>query len=206
VTRLQSKEPRLILASGSAARAAMLRAVGLDFTMRPAPVDEVDVRDSLRAEGVQLADAATALAELKAQHVAARVAGDALVIGADQIIEQDGVWFDKPADRQGAALRLRALRGKRHVLASAAVVFRGGSRIWHHVGITEVTLRPFSEAALEAYLDAMGDRALHSAGGYELEGLGGQLIAAVRGDHFTVLGLPLLPLLQCLRDQGVLLP
>ncbi len=205
MTALQSKEPPLVLASGSAARAAMLRAAGLVFTTRPAPVDEAELRAALFAEGVAMADAATALAELKAQHVAARTPGDVIVIGADQILEHDGRWLEKAADREGARGRLQALAGQRHVLAAAAVAFRGGARIWHHVGTAEVAMRPVSDAALDAYLDEAGEAALRSVGCYELEGLGGQLIAAVRGDHFTVLGLPLLPLLQFLRDQDVLL-
>ena len=202
---LQAVEPPLVLASGSAARAAMLRAAGLVFEVRPAPVDEASLAASLFAEGVPLADAATALAELKAQHVASRIPGDVIVIGADQLIEHDGAWLAKAANRADAQERLRSLAGKRHALAAAAVAFRGGSRIWHHVGTAEVTMRPVSDAAIDAYLDAAGAAALRSVGCYELEGLGGQLIAAVRGDHFTVLGLPLLPLLQFLRDQGVLL-
>jgi septum formation protein len=204
-TSLQAASPELILASGSAARAAMLRAAGLAFSVRPAPVDEDELRAALFAEAVALADAATALAELKAQHVAARVPGDVIVIGADQIIEQDGVWLDKATDRAAARARLGQLAGKTHQLASAAVAFRGGARIWHHVGIAHVGLRPASPEALDAYLDAAGETALRSVGGYELEGLGAQLITTVRGDHFTVLGLPLLPLLQFLCDQGVLL-
>jgi septum formation protein len=194
-----------VLASGSAARAAMLRAAGLAFTVRPAPVDEDELRASLFAEGVALADAATALAELKARHVAQRVPGDVIVIGADQIIEHDGSWLEKAADRAAARARLQALAGSRHALAAAAVAFRGGSRIWHHVGTAEVTMRAISDFALDAYLDAAGEVVLRSVGCYELEGLGGQLVQAVRGDHFSVLGLPLLPLLQFLRDQGVLL-
>ena len=204
-TPLQAAEPALVLASGSAARAAMLEACGLVFDVRPAPVDEAALRSALFAEEVALADAATALAELKAQHVAARLPGDVIVIGADQIIEQDGVWLEKATDRVAARARLGQLAGKTHQLASAAVAFRGGARIWHHVSIAHVGLRPASPEAIDAYLDAAGDAALRSVGAYELEGLGAQLITTVRGDHFTVLGLPLLPLLQFLRDQGVLL-
>lgn len=204
-TALQAAAPQLVLASGSAARAAMLRAAGLAFTVRPAPVDEAALRAALFAENVALYDAATALAELKAQHVAARLPGDVIVIGADQIIEHAGAWLEKAGDRSTARARLAALAGKTHQLASAAVAFRGGARIWHHVGAAQVTLRSATPAAIDAYLDAAGEAACRSVGCYEIEGLGAQLIAAVRGDHFTVLGLPLLPLLQFLRDQRVLL-
>lgn len=204
-TTLQAAAPELVLASGSSARAAMLRAAGLAFTVRPAPVDEVELRAALFAENVALADAATALAELKAQHVAARTPGDVIVIGADQIIEHDGVWLEKAVDRSSARARLEALAGQTHQLASAAVAFRGGARIWHQVGAAQVTLRRASPAALDAYLDAAGEAVHRSVGCYEIEGLGAQLITTVRGDHFTVLGLPLLALLQFLRDQGVLL-
>lgn len=202
---LQSAQPPLVLASGSVARAAMLRAAGLAFITQPAPVDEEAFRASLFANGVSVADAATALAELKAQHVASRLGGEAIVIGADQIVEHGGEWLDKAPDRATARARLRELSGKRHGLVSALVAFRGGARVWHHVGTAEVAMRQISDTAIDAYLDAAGEAALRSVGCYELEGLGGQLVAAVRGDHFTVVGLPLLPLLQFLRDQGVLL-
>lgn len=194
-----------MLASASAARAAMLRAAGLDFSTVPAPVDEVEMRAALAAEGVASPDAATALAELKAQHVAGRMAGDCIVLGADQLLELDGRWLEKPADRAAAARQLDELGGRTHRLVSAVVAFRGGARVWHHVAGADITMRTLSPEAIEAYLDAAGEAALRSVGAYELEGLGAQLIANVRGDHFTVLGLPLLPLLQFLRDQRVLL-
>jgi len=203
--RLQALELRLVLASGSAARKAMLEAAGLAFDVVPAAVDEAGLREALHAEGVDLEDAATALAELKALHIAGRFADDVVVIGADQLLELDGRWLEKAPDQAAARDRLLAMAGRTHRLASAAVALRGGSRIWHHVATTEVTFRAFSAAAADAYLAAAGEAATRSVGCYELEGLGVQLIAKVRGDHFTVLGLPLLPLLQFLRDQGVLL-
>jgi septum formation protein len=203
--RLQASEPKLVLASSSRARAAMLRAAGLTFEILPAPVDEESLRATLFAEGVAHPDAATALAELKAQHVAARLPGDVIVIGADQLLELDGQWLEKAPDIDTARDRLRALGGRSHRVASAAVAFRGGARVWHHAAAAEITMRRLSDAAIDGYLAAAGDAALRSVGAYELEGLGVQLITAVRGDHFTILGLPLLPLLQFLRDQGVLL-
>ena len=204
-TLLQAAEPKLVLASASRARAAMLESAGLAFESRPAPVDEESLRAALFAEGVAQADAATALAELKARHVAERLAGDVIVIGADQLLELDGQWLEKAADVATARERLQALAGRSHRVASAVVAYRGGSRVWHHSAAAEVTMRPLSAACIEGYLGAAGDAALRSVGTYELEGVGVQLISAVRGDHFTVLGLPLLPLLQFLRDQGVLL-
>ncbi len=183
----------------------MLRAAGLDFSTVPAPVDEVEMRAALAAEEVAGPDAATALAELKARHVAGRMAGDCIVLGADQLLELEGRWLEKPADRTAAARQLEELGGRAHQLVSAVVAFRGGARVWHHVASADITMRTLSVEAIEAYLDAAGEAALRSVGAYELEGLGAQLIANVRGDHFTVLGLPLLPLLQFLRDQRVLL-
>ena len=202
---LQAATPTLILASASTARAAMLEAAGLAFEVVPAPVDEVELRVALRAEGCDSLDAATALAELKAQHVAARTEGDRIVLGADQLLECDGLWLEKPADRAAARAQLGRLGGRAHRLVSAVVAFRGGARVWHHVAGAEITLRALSPEFIEAYLDAAGEAAQRSVGAYELEGLGAQLVKDVRGDHFTVLGLPLLPLLQFLRDQGVLL-
>jgi septum formation protein len=196
----------VILASGSAARASLLGAAGVPFTAVPAPVDEAALRDALRAEGVATADAAVALAELKAHHVAARMAADAIVLGADQVLEIDGEWLEKPTGRAAAAAQLRSLRDRSHRLVSAVVAFRGGARVWHDVDSAALTVRPFSDRFLERYLDAAGDAVLGCVGAYQLEGLGAQLMARVDGAHATVLGLPLLPLLQFLRDQGVLEP
>jgi septum formation protein len=196
--------PPVVLASASPARAAMLAAAGIPVALRPAAVDEAAVREAMRAEGLAAADAATALAELKGQRVAASVPPEAIVIAADQILTCEGRWFEKPGDRAGARAQLAALRGRRHELASAAVAFRGGARAWHAVGTARLTMRPFSDVFLDAYLDAAGDGILGSVGAYHLEGLGAQLFARIEGDPFAVLGLPLLPLLAFLRDQGVL--
>jgi septum formation protein len=193
----------LILASGSATRRAMLAAAGLAVIPSPPAVDEAEVKASMRAEGGSPADVAEALAVLKAQRVSRRYPGD-LVIGADQMLDCDGVWYDKPADRAAARDQLLALRGRTHTLTSTAVVMRDGERLWHATDRARLTMRPFSHVFLEAYLDAVGDAALSSVGGYQLEGRGVQLFSRVEGDHFTVLGLPLLPLLGFLRDHGVL--
>ncbi|MFO1060215.1 MAG: Maf family protein [Dongiaceae bacterium] len=193
----------LVLASGSATRAAMLRAAGLDILVDPAAVDEDEAKAALKGSGADAPAAAEALAELKAQRVSRRRPG-ALVLGCDQLLECDGAWFDKPGDRAAAARQLLALRGRAHRLHSAAVAVRDGSRIWHHVGTARLTMRPFGESFLESYLERAGDAVLGSVGAYQLEGLGAQLFARVEGDWFTILGLPLLPLLDFLRDHRVL--
>lgn len=198
-----SPAPRLVLASGSAARLAMLRAAGLEPAQRRPVVDEESVREALRAEQVSGADAAVALAGLKAQQVA-RQEPEAIVLGGDQILELDGEWLEKPADMAAARAQLLALRGRRHRLVSAAVAFRDGVRVWHAVDAAELWVRPFGEAFLDRYLAECGECVLGSVGAYQLEGRGAQLMSRVQGDHFTVLGMPLLPVLQFLRDQGVL--
>ncbi|MFO1079014.1 MAG: Maf family protein [Reyranellaceae bacterium] len=196
---------RLVLASGSPWRAQMLRRAGVAFTVRTQPVDEEAIREALHAEGVTADDAAVALAELKAQRVAmGEPDPDVVVLGCDQILDLDGRWFGKAGSRDEARTNLMALRGRMHRLPTAAVAFRGGRRIWHHVAAPRLWVREFSEGFLEQYLDDAGEATLETCGGYELEGLGGQLMARVDGDVFTVLGLPLLPVLQFLRDQGVL--
>lgn len=196
--------PAVLLASGSSARAAMLRAAGVPFERTAVAVDEGEVRSALKAEGATAEDTAVVLASLKAQRAATGQGDDVIVIGADQILELDDAWLEKPADRAAARAQLLALRGRAHRLVSAAVAWRGGARVWHQTASARLWVRPFGEAFLDAYLDAAGEAVQGSVGAYQLEGLGAQLMSRVEGDHFTVLGLPLLPLLAFLREQGVL--
>jgi septum formation protein len=193
----------IVLASASPARATMLRAAGVVFHVAPARVDEESVRAALEAEGAPARDVAEALAELKALRGSASAPG-ALVIGADQTLELAGRRFDKPASRAEAADQLRALRGRRHVLHSAAVVALNGAAIWRASGRAALTVRPFSDAFLETYLDVAGEAVLGCVGGYQVEGLGAQIFARIEGDHFTIMGLPLLDLLGFLRARGEL--
>lgn len=196
-------EPTLVLASASAARRAVLEAAGVPFEVRRAAIDEDAVKAGLKAERAPVEDVAVTLAEMKARRVA-RNLSDRLVVGADQMLACGGMWFDKPADLGHARAHLQALRGKTHELISAAVVVHQGNRLWHHVGRARLTMRPFSDGFIDRYLEAVGDKALESVGAYQLEGLGAQLFEKVEGDYFTVLGLPLLPLLDYLRVRKVL--
>lgn len=198
----------VVLASGSKARAAMLQSAGVPFTVSPARVDESEVKLSLQAEGASAADVAEVLAEIKAMQVSRRHSG-ALVIGADQMLEApDGGgglrWLDKARSQDEARDILRSLRGHTHRLISCAVVVRDGQRLWHHMDQAQMTMRPFSDDFLEQYLSALGDTALETVGGYHLEGLGAQLFSRMDGGFFTILGMPLLPLLGFLRAHGVL--
>ena len=197
------REP-LVLASASVTRARILADAGLSFVVDPAAVDEGEIRASFRAEGQEADACATALAESKARRVSVRHAG-ALVLGADQILECAGRWFDKPADLMTAREHLRALRGQRHTLVSAAAIVRGGSVLWHTSDRAHLTMRGFSNTFLDGYVGAAGAGLLDSVGAYRLEGLGAQLFERVEGDFFTILGLPLLPLLGFLRGHGALL-
>lgn len=197
---LQVPETRLILASASASRRALLQAAGLTFEVRPSGVDEAEVKQS--ADGDAIATALL-LADLKAQAVA-RKEPDAFVIGADQILVCDGVWFDKPANTGAAASQLRALRGRTHELATAVVCHAKGRRIWQHTDTPRLTMRHFSEEFLRAYLAVEGEAVTSSVGAYRLEGLGAHLFTSITGDHATVLGLPLLPLLALLRSAHIL--
>ena len=195
---------QLILASGSSARARILADAGLPAVIDPAAVDEEEIRAAFRAEGRSAADCATALAESKATRVSGRHTG-ALVLGADQILECGGRWFDKPASFEAARAQLKALRGERHTLVAAAAVVRNGSVLWHTTDRAQLTMRSFSDDFLDAYIAAAGADLMGSVGAYRLEGLGAQLFERVEGDFFTILGLPLLPLLDFLRGNGALL-
>lgn len=198
---MQADAPLLVLASQSAARAALLRAAGLRFEARPARIDEAGVKQSMQAEGAGPADAALALAGLKARRIRD---ADALVIGADQLLVCDGEWFDKPETPDAARGHLRRLRGREHRLATAIVCMRGGAEVWRHVAEPRLRMRAFSDAFLEEYLRAEGDAVLGCVGAYRLEGRGVHLFDHVEGEHAAILGLPLLPLLGELRRRGVL--
>ena len=201
---MDEEAPPLVLASASPSRRTMLENAGLSFFVMPAAIDEDAVKEALKAEGASAARTAETLAELKAQRVSAHHPGS-LVIGADQMLECEDRWFDKPIDRDGAFESLRALQGRSHVLCSAVCIVRDGSRIWHHGEPARMTMRTLSDHFIAAYLDALGDKAFSSVGVYQLEGLGPQLFSRIEGDFFTILGLPLLPLLDVLRANGVLI-
>lgn len=195
----------VVLASASPTRAALLRSAGLEIERRPAAVDEAAVKEALQSDGVAPGDAAVALAEMKAQRIAAEAPSAAVVLGADQILTCDGRWFDKPADIADARRQLADLAGRRHELWTAAVGFRGSARVWHHLAETRLWMRPCSAAFLDRYVEAVGETTLASGGAYQIEGLGAHLFAGVRGDHFAILGLPLLEVLEFLRTQGVVM-
>ncbi len=198
----RAEAPEVVLASASRWRLELLQRAGLNLRAQPARIDESEVKTSLRADRAGAAAAAETLAELKAAKISLQAPG-ALVIGADQILECEGRWFDKPPDRAAAAAHLRALRGKSHALETAACVVRDGVRIWHHGETPRLTVRPLDEAFIESYLDAAGPEILETVGAYRLDDIGAQLFTKVSGDYFTILGLPLLPLLGFLREHGV---
>ena len=198
----EAGERNVVLASQAAVRAAMLRAAGLTFTVQPARVDEGAVKDAMRAEDPEGRQTARALAALKARRVSAGAPG-AFVIGADQLLVCGDEWFDKPVDVADARGQLQRLRGRRHTLVTAVSVVRDGAEIWGDLACPALTMRPFSDAFLERYLEHAGDGILACVGGYEAEGLGAQLLAEIEGDWFAVLGLPLLPLLAFLREHGL---
>ena len=200
---IQLKGPALVLASQSRSRRELLQAAGLAFTTQPAHIDEDGVKLGARAEGAGVADVAILLAELKAARISTRMP-DAVVIGADQILVSDGVWFDKPASPEQAREHLLFLRGKTHRLVTSVVCLRDGNRLWHHVVEPRLTMRSFSDAFLTDYLSIEGDAVTETVGAYRLEGLGVHLFDRIEGEHSAILGLPLLPLLGFLRQHGVL--
>ena len=194
---------RLILASASPARARLLAAAGLRIQVESPMVDEGAIKIAFQVNGGTAADCALALAEAKARQVAENHR-HALVVGADQILVCGNVWFDKPEGLGEARVQLQALRDRAHQLVTAACVVRNEDRLWDAVSSPKLTMRQFSEAFLDAYLDAEGTAIFGSVGAYRLEGRGIQLFADIEGDYFAILGLPLLELLCFLRSRGVL--
>jgi septum formation protein len=192
----------LVLASASSSRARLLQHAGVLFEVHPARVDEDSVKESMLADGAQGRAIADALAELKARRVSA-ARSDALILGADQVLICDGELFSKAETMEGAAAQLHNLRGKPHLLVTAAVLAKDGAPIWRYVDISTLWMREFSDAFLEAYLASEGDNLLGSVGCYRLETTGTQLFERIEGDYFSILGLPLVPLLVALRQHGV---
>lgn len=194
----------IVLASQSASRRAMLSAAGVPFEPLSPGVDEEAAKAALRGDGLDARALADALAELKALKVSRRAPGT-LVLGCDQTLSlDDGSMIDKAVDRADAARILRLLSGRAHHLHSAAVIALNGEPIWRHIERVRMTVRPLSDAFIDAYLDADWEQLRWCVGCYRIEGPGAQLFSKVEGSQFAIQGLPLLPLLDFLRVRGVL--
>lgn len=192
----------IVLASGSASRRAILSGAGVEALAVKPNVDEDAAKAAMRLDDMSVRDQAMQLAELKAVKVSRGRPG--LVIGGDQMLNFDGEAFDKPADLESAGKQLSRLSAGSHRLETALVIAENGQPVWRHLARPKLTMRPLSEAFIAAYLDACGDALLSTVGGYQLEGRGAQLFTQIEGDYFSILGLPLLPLLGYLRTRGVL--
>ncbi|GBR09266.1 Maf family protein [Acetobacter oeni] len=195
----------LVLASGSAARAALLTGSGLPFTVQAAEIDERVLKEAGRAAGDTPGTVALRLAAAKALDVSGRHADpDAVITGADQMLSCEGVWFDKPGSHSEARDQLMFLRGRTHYLHSAVVLCRGESVFWQHVSTCALTMRAFSDTFTDMYFALDGGACLSCVGAYRVEGPGVHLFERIEGDYSAILGLPMLPLLQALRAHGIL--
>jgi len=191
----------LVLASKSSIRRALLEAAGIPLTIEPAAIDERAIESS-KAASASAADVALLLAREKALEVARR-RSKSTVLGADQTLALGARRFSKPANALAAREQLKALAGKTHELHAAVAVAQGGEIVFETLATARLTVRPLSESFLDAYLAAAGERVSSSVGAYQLERLGVHLFERVEGDHFTILGLPLLPLLAYFRSAGL---
>lgn len=191
----------LILASKSPFRAQILHKAGISFRAEAAAIDERAAEAPLLKSGAAPEEVASVLAEAKALDISARFP-DALVLGADQTLSLGDELFHKPADMEAARRHLLKLSGKTHILSSALVLARRGDAIWRHVSLARLTMRSLSPAFIGRHLAQVGETALSSVGAYQYEGKGIQLFDEIDGDYFTIVGLPLLPLLAQLRLLG----
>ncbi len=194
---------QIILASGSKHRAQLLESAGLAIVAEPARIDERAVEAPLLKSDLEPGDIAQILAEAKAQDVSSRH-NESLVIGCDQTLSLDGCLFHKPQDMQDARKHLLSFSGKTHQLNSAIVLVRNGETLWRHVSIAHMSVRKLSPKFIGQYLARAGDAALTSVGAYQIENIGIQLFDKIDGDYFTIIGLPLLPLLKKLRQMDML--
>lgn len=202
----ETTRPPFILASGSASRRQMLDAAGLPHAAIASQVDEPAVRRSLEANNGGAVDAsrlAVALARAKAEDVSAAHPG-AVVVGADQVLALGTRLFEKPRDLDDVRAHLAAFRGRTHTLHAAVAIAVDGQAAWHHVDVAHMTMRAFTPEFVDAYIARAGRAILGSVGAYQLEGLGIQLFERIEGDYFTILGMPLLPLLAELRNRKVI--
>ena len=197
----EKTDERLILASRSAARRAMLTGAGVPYTAQDAGVDEDAIKASL--DGIDPAELALELARAKALAVS-RHDPEAWVLGSDQTLDFDGGMVSKAKDLSEARHRLQSMRGHTHHLNSGVALAWGGAVVWSGVDTARMTMRRFTDEFLDAYLEAEGEGLLGSVGCYRLEGMGSQLFDRVEGDYFTVLGMPLWPVLAELRRAGVI--
>ena len=193
----------IILASGSSIRAQLLRNAAVPFTVQTARVDEDTAKRALLAEGAPPRDIADTLAEMKARKVSDKNPG-AMVLGCDQVLDFDGQLLSKPETPEDALAQLKVMRGKRHMLLSAAVIYQNGEPIWRHVGQVRLRMRMSSDAYLRDYVDRNWDSIRFAVGAYKLEEEGVRLFASIDGDYFNVLGMPLLELLNFLAVKGVI--
>lgn len=198
---------RVILASGSKARREMLAGAGVEFSVRTADVDEPALRAAMRAEHGDAflpADVALMLARAKAEAVS-RIEPGAIVIGSDQVLSLEGALLTKAGDVARVAEQIATLSGRTHELVSAVAIAMDGVAVWSAVDAARLTMRAVSDRFVDSYVTACGEEVRHSVGAYHLEGLGVQLFETIEGDYFTILGMPLLPLLSELRRRGVLM-
>ena len=198
----QSNSTRLVLASGSKSRAALMRGAGIRFEQITSHVDEDHLKATMREANATTMEQAEALAELKARKVSLKETG--IVFGADQMLDLEGAQFDKPKSVGEARENLLEMRGKTHTLETALVACQNGAPIWRTLTRPQLKMRNFTEDFLDRYLGQEGDDVMTTVGAYKLEGRGVQLFERIEGDYFSILGLPLIQMLDWLRDREIL--